>query len=242
MKYLYPHRDNYAFLASGSVIRSSANSPNFSVKLGLEIFYRCLQHAPKKKDITLYDPCCGVGYLLTIIGVMNAEVIHQVVGSDINGDFLDLARKNVSLLTVDGILKRKYELAALLEQYGKESYKLALDHIDEFSRLIQSDTIKHKMVEQDVFTLSASALSTLDPDIVITDVPYGDLVEWKGAVGLNYMLTSLSSIVSDRTIVAVVHDKYQKLNHFGYRRLEKFKVGKRIVEILSLNSVDEFKV
>ncbi len=234
MNYLYPHRDNYAFLASGSVIRSAANSPNFPVKLGLEIFHRCLQFSSKKEDIILYDPCCGAGYLLTSVAIMNTELIHQVVGSDINNAFVEIARKNLSLLTENGRQRRKNELTDLVEFHNKESHVNALKHLREISELISNKEIYFQVEDLDVFFVGTSSLGSLSPDIVITDVPYGDLVAWKGGVGIDQMLTSLEAIVSENTVVAIIHDKYQKVNHPKFQRKEKFKVGKRIVEIVSL--------
>ncbi len=76
-------------------------------------------------------------------------------------------------------------------------------------------------------------------DIVFTDVPYGQHSHWHDADPgdlsdpLWAMLDALLGVLSSSSVVAVVSDKRQKASHESYRRLEKFQIGKRRVEILS---------
>lgn len=76
------------------------------------------------------------------------------------------------------------------------------------------------------------------PDIIITDIPYGNLVEWNNgeAVSLDEMLGQLWSISHEKTILAVCMDKKQRINCDKWKRLERQNAGKRKFEILKLNN------
>lgn len=48
------------------------------------------------------------------------------------------------------------------------------------------------------------------PDIIITDVPYGNLVDWQGEEdNISKLLESLAQISSDETVIAICMDKNQ---------------------------------
>lgn len=69
--------------------------------------------------------------------------------------------------------------------------------------------------------------------IIITDVPYGNLVEWNdnSVLSLSDMMMQLVTITKSGAILAVCMDKKQKGSCEGWRRLEKQNVGKRKFEI-----------
>jgi hypothetical protein len=46
------------------------------------------------------------------------------------------------------------------------------------------------------------------------------------------MLETLLSVVSPWTVVAIAADKGTRLAHEGYRRIERFRLGKRQVALL----------
>lgn len=73
------------------------------------------------------------------------------------------------------------------------------------------------------------------PDIIITDVPYGNLVDWKngGQISVDSMLEQLWMISHEQTILVVCMDKKQKNNCEKWNRLEKHNIGKRKFEILT---------
>lgn len=67
---------------------------------------------------------------------------------------------------------------------------------------------------------------------IITDVPYGNLVEWEqGKNSMDAMLEQLWRISHENTILAVCMDKKQKINCEKWERLEKQNIGKRKFEI-----------
>ena len=73
-------------------------------------------------------------------------------------------------------------------------------------------------------------------DIVMADVPYGNLAMWSGENGnaVDLLLDSIKCVLHGDSVVAVIHDRSQKVRNSSYKRLEHFKAGKRVVEILKL--------
>ena len=73
-------------------------------------------------------------------------------------------------------------------------------------------------------------------DIIITDVPYGNLVNWSNTNGeeINRLLDTIIPVINPKTIIAVSHDKNQRIENLKYNTLEKIKTGHRRIEILQL--------
>ncbi|NMA83020.1 MAG: hypothetical protein GX962_04050 [Epulopiscium sp.] len=69
----YKHYSNESFedFASGRVIYSKAGFTNYPVKIANEAFRRAVEYSGKKDKFTIYDPCCGGGYLLTVLELLN---------------------------------------------------------------------------------------------------------------------------------------------------------------------------
>ena len=70
MEYLYCKNDNFEDFASGRVIYGGKGIPNFPVRLLLEIYGRAKSYSEKKEELVIYDPCCGGGYALTVLGFL----------------------------------------------------------------------------------------------------------------------------------------------------------------------------
>lgn len=240
MEYKYTDHDNYEDFSSGRVLHGVAGVPNFPVRLGNEIYRRCRSYCPKKDKLMIYDPCCGGGYLLSVLGFLNPE-IETLVGSDIDYKMLEVAEKNLSLLSKDGLLKRESELRNLYELYQKTSHKEALESLERFKD--RNQICKKRIFKADCTQSTLRELSEFGkeetPDIIITDVPYGNLVKWSGKEQQNHiadkMVLSLESISGPGTILAVISDKNQKICCQRWTRLEKQQIGKRRFEILQLN-------
>ncbi|HHW31266.1 MAG TPA: hypothetical protein GXX20_06280 [Clostridiaceae bacterium] len=230
MEYKYAKNDNYEDFSAGRVLYNVKGMTNFPVRLAQEIFCRCLQYSSIKKNICLYDCCCGGGYLLTILGFLNQGTIRRIIGSDINREILNIAEKNLSLLSKEGINRRIIEIEQMIESYQKQS------HIDaKHSAIILRDLIKTD-IEFIVFQSDALKAINLDikPDIIITDVPYGKLVNWEGNEEnvIDKLLDALYEICSSDTIIGLCMNKKQKVRNEKFIRLEKQQIGKRKFEIL----------
>ncbi len=230
MEYKYAANMNFEDFSSSRVLYGHRGVTNFPVRLSQEIFRRCLEFSPKKKDIVLYDCCCGIGYMLTVLGFLNQDVIYSLIGSDINKEFIEIAEKNLDLLSYNGIEKRIEELKALVEQYGKQSHKDALASANRLKELIVHE-IHTEVFQADVFKLKYLPFK---PDIIMADVPYGDMVDWQGAgEGVDNLLDSLYSLCEEHTIVGLCMNKKQKVISKRFKLLEKQNVGKRRFVILT---------
>ena len=234
MEYKYAEKDNYEDFSSGRVLYSAKGMTNFPVRLAQEIFSRCLQYSPKKNNICLYDCCCGGGYLLTVLGFLNQDRIAKIAGSDINAEVLDIARKNLSLLSREGMDRRISEIEKMIESYRKQSHMEAKQSALKLRSLIMND------IETKVFMSDAlkGVQNNVRPDIIITDVPYGNLVNWQGNEEnmIDKLLDSLYEICSSDTIIGLCMDKKQKVRNGKFVRLEKQQIGKRKFEILKIKS------
>lgn len=229
MEYLYCENDNFEDFASGRVLYGGKGIPNFPVRLLLEIFGRARSYLEEGKNITIYDPCCGGGYALTVLGFFYNKEIKKIYGSDIDDSMILHAKKNTALLTDAGINKRKEEIQRHYDEYGKNSHLEALPSCDKLRDMLVQD------MAVEIFKADCTkALPKILPDIIITDIPYGNLVKWDngGTISLDDMLEQLWAVSHEKTILAVCMDKKQRINCNKWKRLERQNVGIRKFEIL----------
>ncbi len=122
----------------------------------------------------------GGGYSLTVLGLLNPECIARIWASDIDPEMLKVAGKNLSLLTPAGMAARLDQLKGLYKQFQKPAH---LEAIQSAGRLMGR---VRENIELRVFQADVMAGLSLDgpPDIVITDLPYGQMVDWNGGRGI----------------------------------------------------------
>lgn len=232
MEYRYGKNDSYEDYASGRVLYQYKGITNFPARLAQEIFGRCLSYTGKENGISIYDCCCGGAYMLTVLGFLNAKVIDRIIGSDISQQAVEVSRANLELLTLRGMDKRLNQIREMKNLYQKASHTEA-----EISALGLRTLIENKKIETNVFQADALSGLSLDvvPDIILTDVPYGDLVSWQGAEdgSVNQLLEQLYPLCGRDTIIGICMDKSQKNTNPKFRRLERQQIGKRRFEILS---------
>jgi hypothetical protein len=248
MQYRHTKEQDYSDLSSGRVFYSLPGHPAFPVRLASEIFQRCLEHRERSYGVstpcTLYDPCCGAAYHLSVLAYLHRESIQQVIASDIDPKAVELAERNLGLLSEAGLDRRIRELLSLFEKYGKESHREALHSASVLKKRLFSLRARHS-VSTKVFQANAMDGSALidqigpgSVDIVFTDVPYGWHSHWQdarpaaGTDPLGSMLEALPGVLSPSSILAIISDKQQKAAHPGYQHLEKFQIGKRRVILL----------
>jgi len=249
MRYKYAIEQlDYSDFSSGRVFYGLPGHPAFPVRLASEIFQRCLVSREKlyknSTPCTLYDPCCGAAYHLSVLAYLHGEYIREVIGSDIDEKAVALAKRNLGLLSIAGLDKRIGEISIMIEQYNKDSHKDALASGYILKNRISAITQERPLVTR-VFQASAidrkamiKNIKTRSVDVVFTDVPYGQHSHWRGSNSnelLNpiwSMLDALIGILSPSSIVAIVSDKQQKVSHKSFQRVEQFQIGKRRVVIL----------
>ncbi len=231
---------DYSDYAGGRVIYSSPGAAAFPVRLASEIFQRAQQHLPARR-LALYDPTCGGAYHLAALGFLHGDAIETLLASDADEGILPLAGRNLGLLSAVGLARREEEIAALYRQYGKESHAAALRSAAVLrERLNRFPPIRTELFKANALDPHAlhERLSGEAIDLVISDVPYGHLTGWilpKDSAAphpLWHMLDALRPVLGAQSVVCIAADKTQKAAHEGYRRLERFQIGKRQVVIL----------
>ncbi len=243
MEYKYAdERSNYADLASGHVFYSLPGHPAFPIRLASEIFQRCLAFRGKgDSPCVIYDPCCGAAYHLSVIAYLHWDMICRVVCSDIDEKAIQLAERNLGLLTPDGMERRSREISAMINLYGKESHKAALESIhrlqDQVVRLTAVRSMQAKVFRANATEVAGlrEGLQDIPIDIIFTDVPYGQHSRWQEVPMQDpvwAMLNTLLKFLSPQSIVAIASDKGQRILHESYQRLERMQVGKRQIVIL----------
>jgi tRNA G10 N-methylase Trm11 len=251
MQYQYAkERIDYSDVSSGRVFYSLPRHPAFPVRLASEIFQHCLAIRTTTYKVSnpcvVYDPCCGAGYSLSVLGYLHGEKIQELIGSDVDEKAVALARQNLGLLNISGLNKRINEISEMLRLYGKESHKEALAS----SRILQNQITALNKVHQ--ITTKVFQASVFDDkgllenmkskcvDIVFTDVPYGQHSQWQTdsfnetSKPIWSMLNTLMTVLSPASIVAIASDKEQKIAHENYQRVKQFQIGKRRIHILKL--------
>jgi 23S rRNA (guanine2535-N1)-methyltransferase len=231
MTYLFAANEDYSDFAAGSVLYNRSGATSFPVRLADEIFLRAKAHLPST-PVRIYDPCCGTGYLLTVLGLRHGQDIAALAGSDIDENRVEVARTNLALLTTAGLQARRTQLENYLAAYAKESHRLALQSLSRLEARLPAAPI-----ETQVFT--ADALQPVTQvhgiNLLITDVPYGDRVNWQHSENANpvyMMLEALRPALAVRAVLAIVTDKSVKVRHEAYQRLERFQIGKRQITLL----------
>lgn len=231
MKYKYTNNINYKEYATGRIIMSGAGMTSFPVRLASEIFQRCLNYRDNQNRVCVYDPCGGSAHLLTALGFLHSEHISSLFCSDIRQDATWLARNNLELLSEEGLMRRENTLCKMVSQYNKASHRDALDDITLLYKVLPSSKIITGVFVGNALmrTLTLSSV-----DILITDVPYGDVVAWQGNTGdpITRLLDVQHDVLKDNSIVAIITRKEQKIRHARYERLKHSTLGKRRISFL----------
>jgi tRNA G10 N-methylase Trm11 len=224
------------------VLYSQPGFPAFPVRLASEMFQRAAAHLPAPAEgLTLYDPTCGGAYHLTALGFLFGERIRAIIASDADENALALARRNLSLLTEEGLARREAEIRQMVAEFGKQSHVDALRSLEALRAIRRNyPTINTQVFQANALdpVALAAGLNEAKVDLVISDVPYGNLSGWQedenaaSSPPIVQMLDALRGNLWQQSLVAIAADKKQKITHPAYRRVEKFQVGKRQVAIL----------
>jgi len=238
---------DHSDLAGGRVLYSLPGHPAFPVRLASEIFQRCLARravAGYNDPVTLYDPCCGGAYHLSALAYGHWQALHAIIGSDVDAQAVQLATRNLDLLTTDGLEKRIQALRKNYDDYGKESHQAALQSAETLHKqvvlLASQHPIRTLVFQSSVFdtTTLTAHLQEARVDIVLTDIPYGRQSAWRldspeqAQNPAGEMLRALRDLLHAGSIMAIASDKQQKIAEEGYVRVERFQIGKRQVVLL----------
>ncbi|ASO19552.1 hypothetical protein FHR81_000770 [Actinoalloteichus hoggarensis] len=181
-------RTDHADLAGGAVLRSAPGFPGFPVRLAVELFARARAWLPDRSELTLWDPLCGSGYLLTVLGLLHRHELGAVLASDVDPRACALAAENLGLLGEAGLRARSAHLRDLAERFDKPSHAEAAEAADRLTGLLRAGggdlpaVVRRADATNPTETRAATA--GLPPvDLVITDLPYGEQTAWQGQAG-----------------------------------------------------------
>ncbi|MBB6174762.1 hypothetical protein HNR23_004822 [Nocardiopsis mwathae] len=238
MSYRYAtERADRSDLATGQVLRSAPGHPGFPVRLADELFQRAAAHLGPG-PLGLWDPCCGSGYLATVLGLLHRDRLGHVLATDVDPDALGIAARNLALLTADGLAARERELRAGAVEFAKPSF---LERADAARRLADGlarlgGDLPHTARPGDAFAPEPPGHPV---DLVLTDVPYGDLTHWSGAAPASgaadpvpALMRSLASVLPDRAVLAVTARTRRIVLPQGVCALERVRVGNRAAALV----------
>lgn len=236
MKYQFEtDKRDFSDLSSGRVLYHAANTTAFPVRLAGELVQRAfeiLENKGVRGPYKIYDPCCGGGFLLTTIGFLFYDRMDELIATDFDAEVLETARKNLSLLSREGLDRRKKEIEGYIQAYGKESHIEALKSVEHLAALIGEKTIKRSVMQRDITDLSDFPIEGVN--LIVTDLPYGNLVSWAGDRQdpiQNLFENCYRALDKKRSVVVVVADKKPKLKHQSFERVQHFKLGKRQIAL-----------
>jgi len=200
---------DYRDLASGFVLRSAPGQPAFPVRLAQELFLRSAAHLPAGPRLSIWDPCCGSGYLAAVLGLLCRPRLDRVICSDISAGAVALAAGNLALLTGAGLAERERDLRERAVRYGKPGYLEAARAARRLAGQLRETggDLPGSAERADVF--DPAGLAALPAaDLVITDVPYGEQTSWQGPAGpddqpLPSMLRSLCQVLPPHAVVTL---------------------------------------
>ena len=139
-------RQDYSDYASGRVFYHLPSHPTFPIRLGMEVFERCMAirtTGGASGPVRMYDPCCGEAYHLAVLAMFYWQSIAEIIGSDIDPEVLSVARRNLSLLTAEGLDRRIHEIGQLSSTYGKASHDQALVSAAALKQKLADNTLDH---------------------------------------------------------------------------------------------------
>ena len=243
MRYQFAvQRQNYEDYASGRVLYGRPGFPAFPVRLAGELFQRCCDHLArrgKQPPYTLYDPCCGGGYLLAVVGLLMENVYRR------SWPRISTPRQwlwhdaNLSLLSPAGLRHRLEEIQSLIGEYrqtlasrGAGSGERLAARLPPSGQSVRTECFQYDALGDEAWPDQVSGI-----DIVLADLPYGWTSSWKGATSADTashrLLGRLDAVLAPTSVAVVVANREQAVAHPEYRRLEQMKAGKRRITVLT---------
>ncbi len=121
---------------------------------------------------------------MAVLAHLHYAQIGTILASDVDETALALAKRNLNLVTMEGVNGRLAELQQHYQTYGKSSHAEAIDSAQRLSTTLTKNVCRHQ-IETDCFLANglvgmemAAGLNGRLPDIVLADVPYGSLTNW----------------------------------------------------------------
>ena len=236
MDYLYTEKEDFSFLASGNVIKHFSGMPCFPVRLTLELFERAYRVIGADK-ISVYDPCCGNGFSLTVLGLMRSDKLSWISGSDVSSACVDAARCNVSLLNPRNLLSARDALLSK-ETTGQERRDQLQKAIDRLLPSSGTAVLPAEIFQHDILFSSPEHLRG-KVDCVFADIPYGDMTAWQSENiftenSVDAFLNNLLPVMHHNSALIICGSKSLKIRNERFVRIDKLRAGKRLIYILKI--------
>lgn len=266
MQYRHAPAANHAAL--DAVLASAPGRPTLPVRLTVELAGRARAHLPADAPLTVWDPCCGAGVTLTVLGLLGVG-ITRLVGTDADPEPLDLARRNLALLDPGGLAARAADLDALAARHDKPSYA---DAATAARTLVPASTPTWSVAVADARdtaavrgALAGASPDDAGPDLVLADLPHGIRTTWAasptrpGAVdtpalgagparaaaadqdqdpGVEFLRAVATVLRPDAVVVAVGRGRTVPLPG-GARPLDRVRVGHRAAVLVRAGALRE---
>ena len=221
--------------ALDAVLVSAPGRPTLPVRLTVELFGRARSHLARPDRVCVWDPCCGAGVTLTVLGLL-AGGITALTGTDADPAPLELARRTLGLLSAGGLDARAAELDALAARHGKPAYAGAAAHaraLVPIGRPAWSVGVADALDRE----RTRAALRDRAPDVVLADLPHGRQTSWAPAddgapTGPGAFLTAVGSVLDPGAVVVAVDRGRTVPVPPGVRPLERLRVGHRAAVLL----------
>lgn len=233
-------KQNYEDYSSGRVFYGSPGTTGFPVRLTSELFQRSAAHLNEKgkqPPYALYDPCCGGGYSAAIACYLHGDKISKVYASDISNEAVELACRNLSLLHPDGLGSRIQELEVLIQKFNKQSHLDALESSFRLQQQLESfpHPIETRCFQFDILGQSDLSKEIGNVDLILTDLPYGQITRWHGTPEndpVQQLLNNVRPVLNPVSVIALTTDEKHSIRLDGYRQIGSLKIGKRRTVIL----------
>jgi 23S rRNA G2445 N2-methylase RlmL len=229
---MVPDRVDHSDLAQSHVLRSAPGYPAFPV--AEELFLRAARHLPER-PLQVWDPCCGSGYELAVVALQHRAEIGSVLASDVSPEAVALATANLRLLSAAGLQERREELLRRAKDFAKPAYRGAAAAAERLAvRLAAAGgDLPSRSGVADALSVDAlrEILQDTRPDLVLTDVPYGERTEWQAPAScrdpLPTFLGTLAEVLPESSVIAVTAKMRKIPLEAGTPVLERLRVGKR---------------
>ncbi|TCK19921.1 rRNA methyltransferase [Pseudonocardia endophytica] len=223
--------------ALDAVLVSAPGRPTLPVRLTLELFGRALSFVGDGTGpVTVWDPCCGAGTTLAVLGLCRGSVLSGLLGSDVDPSPLDLARRNLALLDPGGLDGRARDLDALAARHGKASYTGAASAV----RGLGGAPVSHEVAVADATDPAATAplVARHRPHVVIADLPHGIRTSWSGSDdAASELVTALAAVLTPDAVIAMAGLGRKLVLPSGTRALDRLRVGHRAAAIARAGDV-----
>lgn len=229
-----PIKKDYSDFSSDKLLVNAPRTPAFPVRVASEIMARSLSFLSTADGLTLYDPCCGGGHLLTVLGFCYSKNLKNIYGSDIDIKALEYAQKNLSLLTPEGLSKKKKALQSNDEKQDEKTQLEALNSAKRLEKQLFHTRYPKKDIQCFHWDITRKKPAHLkNVNIVMTDLPYGKMSDWQGAGAAQnnpnkQMLNNIYQTLDlNNSIVTIICNKQEKINHQKFEQVKRLKHGKR---------------